>query len=65
MAYRQSGLFVAFLHDSDPVAFKAMMEAILDGQPLGDAVQAGYHTGLQSLWLRFLQMPGQSTGAAR
>jgi hypothetical protein len=65
MAYRQSGLFVAFLHDSDPVAFKAMMEAILDGQPFGEAVQAGYHTGLQALWLRFLQMPGQSTGAAR
>jgi hypothetical protein len=65
MAYRQSGLFVAFLHDSDPVAFAEMMRAILDGQPFGDAVAAGYHTGLQALWLRFLRSPGPSTGAAQ
>jgi hypothetical protein len=55
MAYRQAGMFVAFLHDSDPAAFAAMMRAILDGQPFGEAVETGYHTGLQALWLRFLQ----------
>jgi hypothetical protein len=58
MAYRQASLFVAFLHDSDPVAFAAMMRAILDGQPFGEAVEAGYHTGLESLWLRFVQSTG-------
>jgi hypothetical protein len=65
MAYRQAGMFVAFLHDSDPVAFAEMMRAILDGQPFGEAVQAGYRTGLQALWLRFLRSPGQSTGAGQ
>ena len=64
MAYRQSGLFVAFLHDCDPVAFAAMMRAILDGQPLGEAVQTGYHADLQALWLRFLRWPAQSSRAA-
>lgn len=58
MAYRQSSLFVAFLHDSDPVAFAAMMRALLDGQPLGEAVETGYHADLQALWLRFLQSTG-------
>jgi hypothetical protein len=55
MAYRQAGLFVAYLRDSDPAAFATMMQALLDGQPFGEAVETGYHTGLQSLWLRFLK----------
>ena len=65
MAYRQAGMFVAFLRDTDPAAFAAMMQAVLDGRKLGEAVQAGYHTDLQSLWLRFLRSPAQSTGAAQ
>jgi len=55
MAYRQAGMFVAFLHDSDPAAFDTMMRALLDGQPFGEAVQAGYHASVESLWLRFVQ----------
>jgi hypothetical protein len=55
MAYRQAGLFVAFLHDTDAVAFDAMMRAILDGHPFGEAVETGYHTSLQALWLRFVR----------
>lgn len=59
MVYRQAGLFVAFLHDSDPVAYAAMMRMILDGHPFGEAVETGYHTDLQALWLRFVQSPGK------
>ncbi len=55
MAYRQAGLFVAFLHDANPVGFARMMNAILDGHPLAEAVTTGYETDLHALWLRFAQ----------
>jgi len=53
LAYRQAGLFVAFLHDTDPAGFARMMNAILDGRSLTEAVKAGYGTDLQTLWSRF------------
>ncbi len=65
MAYRQAGLFVAFLHDSDPVAFATMMRGLLDGRPFAEAVESGYHADVEALWLRFLRSPAQSTGAGR
>lgn len=55
MAYRQAGLFVAFLHDSDPAGFARMMNAILDGRPLAEAVSTGYESDLDTLWSRFAQ----------
>ena len=55
MAYRQAGLFVTFLHDTNPVGFARMMNAILDGLPFAEAVTAGYETDLHTLWLRFVQ----------
>lgn len=55
MAYRQAGLFVAFLRDMDPVGFARMMNAVLDGRPLADAVTTGYATDLHTLWLRFVR----------
>jgi hypothetical protein len=64
MAYRQAGMFVAFLRDTNPAAFATMMQAILDGRPFAEAVETGYHTDLEALWLRFVRLPGQSTGAA-
>ena len=62
MAYRQASMFVAFLQDTNPVAFATMMQAILDGRPFAEAVEAGYHTDVEALWLRFVRLPGQSTG---
>ena len=53
LAYRQAGLFVAFLHDTDAAGFARMMNAILDGRPFVEAVKAGYDTDLQTLWSRF------------
>jgi hypothetical protein len=57
MAYRQAGLFVTFLRDTNPVAFSRMMNAILDGRPFAEAVTSGYKTDLHSLWLCFVQSP--------
>jgi hypothetical protein len=53
MAYRQAGMFVAFLHDSDAGGFAHMMDAILDGRCFADAVSIGYHDDIQSLWQKF------------
>jgi hypothetical protein len=55
MAYRQAGLFVTFLRDTNPVGFARMMNAILDGDPFAEAVTTGYETDLHTLWLRFSQ----------
>ena len=55
MAYRQAGLFVTFLHETNSAGFARMMNAILDGHPLAEAVPTGYETDLHELWLRFAQ----------
>lgn len=55
MAYRQAGMFVAFLHDTNPAGFASMMNAIIDDRPFAEAVTTGFGTDLQTLWLRFVQ----------
>jgi hypothetical protein len=59
LAYRQSGMFVSFLRDSDGPAFALMMTAVLDGRPLAEAVNVGYHEDVQSLWQKFVQASHQ------
>jgi len=55
MAYRQAGMFVSWLHDSDAPGFARMMNAILDGRPFVEAVDTGYQQDVQSLWQKFAQ----------
>jgi hypothetical protein len=55
MAYRQAGMFVTYLHDSDPSGFARMMNAILDGRPFVDAVDAGYRKDVHALWQKFAE----------
>jgi hypothetical protein len=54
LAYRQAGLFVSYLRESDRPAFDRMLTAILDGHAFADAVDAGYHADVRSLWQRFV-----------
>jgi hypothetical protein len=53
MAYRQAGMFVAFLHDYDTLGFNRMIDAILDGRTFVEAVSVGYHDNIYSLWQKF------------
>ena len=53
MAYRQAGMFVTYLHDSDTPGFDRMMNAVLDGRPFVEAVDAGYHQDVHALWQKF------------
>jgi hypothetical protein len=55
MAYRQAGMFVSYLHNSDEPGFARMMNAILDGRPFVEAVDVGYHEDVHSLWQKFAQ----------
>jgi hypothetical protein len=55
MAYRQAAMFVGFLRDTNPAAFTTMMQAILDGRPFAEAVETGYHSDVEALWLRFVK----------
>jgi hypothetical protein len=53
LAYRQAGMFVNYLRESDRPAFDRMMSAILDGRVFAEAVDVGYHDDVRSLWQKF------------
>jgi hypothetical protein len=53
LAYRQAGMFVTYLRESDGPAFARMMNAILDGHPFVEALAVGYHKDIHSLWQEF------------
>ncbi len=55
LAYRQAGMFVAFLYETNPAGFARMMDAILDGRPFAETVTTGYEADLHTLWSRFVQ----------
>ena len=55
LAYRQAGMFVNYLRESDRPAFDRMMQAILDDHSFADAVAAGYHDDERSLWEKFIK----------
>jgi hypothetical protein len=55
LAYREAGMFVTYLRDSDRGAFDRMLGAILDGQAFAEAVDVGYHDNVRSLWQKFTE----------
>jgi hypothetical protein len=55
LAYREAGMFVNYLRDSDRSAFDRLMNAILDDRPFTEAVTIGYHSDVLSLWKEFVR----------
>jgi hypothetical protein len=55
LAYRQAGMFVNYLRESDGPAFDRMMNAILDHRAFAEAVTVGYHDDVRSLWQQFIK----------
>jgi hypothetical protein len=55
LAYREAGMFVNYLRESDEPAFDRMMNAILDDRPFAEAVTIGYHDNVRSLWEKFIK----------
>jgi hypothetical protein len=54
LAYREAGMFVNYLRESDRPGFDRMMNAILDDHPFTEAVTVGYHDNVRSLWEKFV-----------
>jgi hypothetical protein len=54
LAYREAGMFVTYLRESDGPAFDRMMKAILDGSAFVEAMTVGYHDDARSLWQKFV-----------
>jgi len=63
LAYREAGMFVSYLRQSDRPAFDRMMNAILDGRPLAEAVAIGYHDDVRSLWEAFVRSTADQKGS--
>ena len=55
LAYRQAGMFVKYLRESDRPAFARMMNTILDGRTFAEAVTVGYRDDVRSLWQKFMK----------
>jgi hypothetical protein len=55
LAYREAGMFVDYLRESDRPAFDRMMNAVLDDRPFAEAVTASYHDNVRSLWEKFIK----------
>ena len=58
LAYREAGMFVNYLRQSDGAAFDRMLGAILDGHSFAEAIDAGYHDDVRSLWKKFVASGG-------
>ena len=55
LAYRQAGMFVKYLRESDRPAFDRMMNTILDDRTFAEAVTVGYRDDVRSLWQKFMK----------
>jgi hypothetical protein len=55
LAYREAGMFVNYLRESDGPAFDRMMNAILDDRSFAEAVTVDYRDDMRSLWQKFIK----------
>lgn len=55
MYYRQAGMFVQYLHDSDPIAFTHLLEALRTTKDLQQAWPIAYKQNLDELWSQFVK----------
>jgi hypothetical protein len=53
MAYRQAGMFVAHLRDSNPAAFRAFLRRLLSGERFKTAFEASFGASVAENWERF------------
>ena len=55
MFYRQSGMFVQYLHDDDPIAFARLFEALKTTKNLKQAWSIAHKRSPEDIWLEFLR----------
>lgn len=56
--YSQTGMFVSFMHDTDPAAFGKMLAALGRRKAFADAVSASYGRPRAALWREFVASLG-------
>lgn len=62
MYYRQSGIFVQYLHDADPAGFNRLLDALRSTKVFQTAWSAAYGKNLDELWTQFIKgIQGKST----
>lgn len=62
MYYRQAGMFIQYLHDSDPIAFAHLLDALRNTKDLQQAWSIAYKKNLNEMWLQFVkEIQGKST----
>lgn len=54
MFYRQSALFVAYMHDSNPAAFEQMLKLVANKVAFAEAVETAYQQRMPVIWNQFL-----------
>lgn len=60
LAYREAGMFVSYLRESDRAAFDRMMKDVLDGRIFAEAMRDAYHSDAKELWGKFKASVGRS-----
>lgn len=55
MYYRQAGMFVEYLHDSDRSAFANLLEALRNTKDLQQAWSIAYKRSVDEIWLQFVK----------
>ena len=55
MFYRQSGMFIQYLHDHDPTAFANLLDALRQTKDLRPAWTIAYKRNVDKLWGEFIK----------
>jgi hypothetical protein len=55
LAYRQAGMFVAWLQRSDPLAFAGLLTRLENGDPFGESFFSAFGKGPALQWKRFAE----------
>lgn len=55
MYYRQATMFVQYLHDSDPIAFAHLLEALRLTKDMQPAWSIAYKKSVDEMWLQFIK----------
>ncbi len=53
MAYQQAGMFVAYLRENNPAAFKSLLHRLLSGERFKPAFEASFGSGVAENWAIF------------
>lgn len=60
--YSQTRMFVRFMHESDPAAFRRLLERLGAREAFPDAIATAYGRPLDALWREFLASLGPGAG---